>query len=175
MEGDGRRPVLNDGLRWKQDVWKSYKQEQNWATSPSVEETERDLFVATAPLIQTMELETQRRSQVHLGRPTVEGGRYRLKHWDLSMWKTILRIQRSSRDRIRYVISAKLEVSKRGFPASKLCREPGHELQRTAAFRREYMPQPCPLLDFPTIDGCVDDLEATGRVRGRHSCPSNEK
>ena len=54
MEGDGRRLVLSDCLRWKQEVWKSHKQEQNWTTSPSMEETQGDLFVATAPLIQTM-------------------------------------------------------------------------------------------------------------------------
>ena len=48
--------MLSDGLRWKQDVWKSYKQEQDWATLPSVEETEEDLFVATAPQLKPCSL-----------------------------------------------------------------------------------------------------------------------
>ena len=51
-------------------------QEQYWATLPVLEETEGDLFVATALLTQTMLIETQRQPQGHPDRPMAEGGRY---------------------------------------------------------------------------------------------------
>ena len=103
----------------------------------------------------------------------VEGGRYHLKHWDLDIWKTMFRIQPNFRDRIRYEISAKFEVSKRG---SRGCWrfQLGSYVRSLDTYSNGQLPfagnlcRSCALRFFSNHDAGVDELEATGKVGGSH-------
>ena len=96
------------------------------------------------------------------------------------MWKTILRIQRWSRDRIRNVISAKLEVSKRDGPGD--AGDSSYEAMSgiwTQTPTDSCLPQrlyaaAMPLIKLANHDGGVDDLQPTGKFGGCYKLPPQQ-